>query len=352
MRRLDRYVVSHVAIALLGVTTVMLALAFALEWIDQRSSTLGIGDALILAALTMPRRLTELLPFAALFGVLAGLGALAATEELTAARAAGVSIRRLVGAALVPVCVLLAMGIACGETLMPAAEAQVALLKAERRGGDAHAPLRWARFGEHWVAAAAVGRDGSLHGVTAFEFRAATLDAAWHARSLTNSARGAHARDLDGTWLDESRVRVARAPARAMPMHVDVQAFSAFAARDASRIGLGELQARITQLQASSGVAAGRVRAHYDNVRWQRLGQPPAVLLLAVLGAGFVFGSLRRTRIGVRVAAGLLLAIAFKYLCDLLAALVLLYMLPAWWSAAAPLLLLGMAAAFVLRRAA
>lgn len=343
---------AHVGLALAGVTAVMLALAFALEWIDQRSSTLGIGDALTLAALTMPRRLTELLPFAALFGVLAGLGVLAATEELTAARAAGVSIRRLVGSALVPVCVLLAIGLACGETVMPAAEARVALLKAERRGTDSQAVLRWARFGEQWVAAAAVGSDGSLHGVTTFEFRGGSLAAAWHARALTNSARGAQVHDLEGTWLGETQLSTLRSTVQAVPLQVDAGAFTIFAARDATRIGLGELQARIDRLQAGSGMAATRVRAHYENERWRRLGQPPAVLLLAVLGAGFVFGSLRRARIGVRVAAGVLLAIAFKYVCDLLAALVLLYQLPAWWSAAAPLLLLAVAAAIALRRAA
>ena len=64
-------------------------------------------------------------------------------------------------------------------------------------------------------------------------------------------------------------------------------------------------------------------------------------LLLAALGAGFVFGSARVASAGTRLAAGVLVAILFKYVGDLLTLLLLLFAWPAWWTALAPVLLLA-----------
>jgi lipopolysaccharide export system permease protein len=366
--RLDRYVLGSVLRGLAGVAVLLLALAFAIEWLDQRGGSRDIGDALVLAALVLPRRAIDLVPFVALFGVLLGLGALAATEELTAARAAGVSVRRLVGIALIPVAALGCLAVLAAEFMVPAAEARLAVLKAERRGADADSGLRWVHHADPrhdgsgaWIAAGAVSADGTLHGVRAFEFRGDVLASAWHARSVTPAAavradvgRGppAQARDLAATTIVQDRVRATHAALAGVVLPVSGGAFTGYLARDAQRVGLRELQARIALLEGRPGQSARRLHAHYDNVRWQRLGQPVATLLLAALGGAFVFGSLRRLRVGVRMALGLLVALAFKYVSDLVAALVIILGLPGWASAAVPLCLLAWAAVASLRRAA
>ena len=372
MTRLDRYVLASALRGLAGVAVLLLALAFAIEWLDQRGGSRGIGDALLLAALVLPRRAIDLVPFVALFGVLLGLGALAATEELTAARAAGVSVRRVVGIALVPVAVLGCLAVLAGEFVVPATEARLAVLKAERRTPDADGGLRWVHHADPrgdgsgaWIAAGAVSAGGTLHGVQAFVFEGEALVSAWHARSVAPASSGASsssgvvrdparamARDLEATTIAGDRVHGNRAALAEVALPVSSGAFTGYQARDAQRIGLTALQARIARLEGRPAQAARRLLAHYDSVRWQRLGQPFATLLLAALGGAFVFGSLRRLRVGVRMALGLLVALAFKYLSDLVAALVLIYGLPGWASAAVPLCVLAVAAGVALRRAA
>ncbi len=380
MRLFDRYVLASVLRALAGVALLLFALAFALEWLDQRSGRLGLRDALLLAVLTMPRRLPELLPFVALFGVLLGLGALAATEELTAARAAGTGSSRIVGVALIPVAVLALLALWCGESVMPAAESRLGVLKAEQRGGERDEALRWAhQRGEHglggtdvWMAVAAVSADGVLHGVHGFEFEGLELVSAWWVRSLapvdlssTGSSpdavaapavrRHAVAAEVLSTRRSggaRGGIEAGRVAQRTLVLPLADGAFTGYLARDAARISLRALGVRVDRLREARTGAAARLLAHYESVRWQRLGQVPATLLLAAIGGGFVFGSLRQMRLGARVALGLLLAIAFKYVGDLLAALVLIYGWPPWTSAAVPLLLLGAATWVSLRRAA
>src|SRR3546814_5476436 len=60
----------------------------------------GVGTALLALLLTLPRRLYDLFPYAAVIGSLMGLGALAASSELTALRAAGLSRQRIGGSAM------------------------------------------------------------------------------------------------------------------------------------------------------------------------------------------------------------------------------------------------------------
>ena len=73
-------------------------------------------------AYTLPRRIHEFVPFAALIGALIGLGRLAATSELTVMRAAGVSMFRMAAMALKPALLFAAVGFSIGEFVAPHTE--------------------------------------------------------------------------------------------------------------------------------------------------------------------------------------------------------------------------------------
>src|SRR5262245_12558710 len=95
MVRLDRYIGTSVFFGILAVLGVIVSLAALFAFIDELGD-IG-GDYSVFAAawyvvLTLPRRVYDMLPMAALIGSLIGLGTLASASELTVMRAAGVSI--------------------------------------------------------------------------------------------------------------------------------------------------------------------------------------------------------------------------------------------------------------------
>ena len=95
----DKLVVRAVFGPLITVWAVLLAFNTILNFAAELDS-LGKGDykltqVVLYIACTIPRRCYDLFPTAALIGSLLGLGGLAATSELTALRAAGISRSRI-----------------------------------------------------------------------------------------------------------------------------------------------------------------------------------------------------------------------------------------------------------------
>ncbi len=397
MNRLDRYIFATVARSLLLVLLVLLSLACLIEWMDQRSATTTLARALQFALLTLPRRAHELLPFVGLLGVLAGLGALAATHELTAARSVGHGVARIVGAALLPVAALVVVSSAITEWVMPAAESHIAVQRAQQRNGSIPArsiraavepsALRWSRVVDHgreeFIAVSAIDERGQMFGVTGFSFSAGGLDALWQARQI-DAARGASMTRVRRDWVvtefaDTPYRRSANPSAGTAGVGRD-----GAARHDAGRQGAGTTSGRVQQQSlwrvqlrpedfeqrelrdaermpltllgqivrtAPMGAGSPLTRL-FESVFWQRLAQPLEALLLAALGAGFVFGSLRVSGVGRRLALGVLVAILFKYVGDTITLLLLLTPWPTWWTALLPLLLLSALSGWSLRRSA
>ena len=98
----DRYVGRVVLGYVLAVWLVLVGLDFMLgggglmaQLDDLGKGSYGFADAFLYSSYTLPRRLYTLFPTAAVIGALLGLGQLAASSELTALRASGLSRRRL-----------------------------------------------------------------------------------------------------------------------------------------------------------------------------------------------------------------------------------------------------------------
>jgi lipopolysaccharide export system permease protein len=99
MTILDRYIGLALARGALLVILVLLPLFTLLDLVQQLdeigTGNYGLLDALIYEVLLMPTYLLSLIPFTALLGTSLALGGLAHSNELTAMRAAGISIRRI-----------------------------------------------------------------------------------------------------------------------------------------------------------------------------------------------------------------------------------------------------------------
>ena len=158
----------------LALLAVLTALMQVLELLDVTTEILdrqlGVAGLLRYALLRTPSELVVALPLAALLGTMAALFAMARSQEITAMRVAGLSLRRLL-LLLLPVPLLLALAqFALSQTLVPYAQ------DALKSWWDASAPAdetqdpRWVRTRAGPLSFARASHDGSqLSGVRLYQ---------------------------------------------------------------------------------------------------------------------------------------------------------------------------------------
>ncbi|KAG1267109.1 hypothetical protein G6F65_013965 [Rhizopus arrhizus] len=133
-------------------------MAFSGEFKDIGKNGYTLGHAAAWVLYTVPRRAYTMFPTAAVIGALMGLGQLAATSELTALRALGLSRRRLSVSVAIALSLLTAVMVFSAETLGPWGQDRADALKASAKWGRDIATTRysglWAREGDTFLSAA------------------------------------------------------------------------------------------------------------------------------------------------------------------------------------------------------
>ncbi len=104
MNLVDRYLMRQILIGMCIAGAVLVPLFSFLDLLEELEDvgkgSYALGDAFRFVMLMIPRRVIQLAPFIALLGNVIALGGLAKTLELTAMRAAGVSVLRIARASL------------------------------------------------------------------------------------------------------------------------------------------------------------------------------------------------------------------------------------------------------------
>nr|WP_298148192.1 LPS export ABC transporter permease LptG [uncultured Pseudomonas sp.] len=319
MVRLDRYIGTQVLFSILAVLGIIVSLGLLFAFIDEMGDVeagYGLLDAAWYVFLTLPRRIYEMLPMAALVGSLIGLGSLASSSELTVMRAAGVSVGRIVWAVMRPLLVLMLVGILIGEYLAPVSENKAEADRAMAQGGGEAQSAKhglWHRQGDEFVHINAVQPNGVLFGVTRYRF-----DDQRHMLS-SSFARKAHYQgeywqleDVVTTLLHEQNTEVVKAESERWDVQLNPQLLSTVVlAPDALSItGLW----RYVHYLADQGLNNGR----YWLAFWTKVLQPVITMALVLLAISFVFGPLRSVTLGQRVFTGVLVGFVFKISQDLL----------------------------------
>jgi lipopolysaccharide export system permease protein len=155
MSRIDRYIIAHilgltavVALALLAIHTFV---SFVSQIDEIGTGGFGYRELLLYTLWMAPSGLYVMLPIIAMLGTLMGLGTLASQSELTAMRAAGVSLLRLGLATLGGGLVLGAVCVAIGDWLAPRGQVEAEVLMAEAQSGKPAGVARkpvWLREGD------------------------------------------------------------------------------------------------------------------------------------------------------------------------------------------------------------
>ena len=276
----------------------------------------GVMEAISYIALTVPRRAYTLFPTAAVIGALMALGQLAATSELTALRAIGLSRRRISIAVAGAIAVLTLLMAITGETAGPSGQRRADALKASSKSKDmivAQYSGVWAREGEVILnAQGGEERDNGtdrwleLHDVRLYEFgEDGRLVSLALAKIAEHRPGGWLLRDVTRTTFQERSVTRAHVDEERWESRLDATALSADIDRP-RYLGTAELH-RAIQYRKRNALDAGEYEEHY----WGRWFYPLNVLALCLAAIPFAFGTLRSGGLGKRLFIGIVFALGF-----------------------------------------
>lgn len=352
MKRLNLYIGRQVAAAIAAVVLVVVSLDGLSEFIDQLDDLEGsydLADALIYTGLTLPTSFYSYLPLACLVGCLVGLGTLASHSELTVMRAAGVSVRQLIAAVMLPVLLFVGAGVLLGEFVTPTtdqlAESRKAIALGQRSALQGQRGI-WNREGNEIMHINAVLPGGDLVGVTRFQFDGS--------QRLTRTSFAERATYDRGEWR-EWAVTIVVLNARSMERYFEeartwradlTPAVLSVLALAPENLPMHRLYSYARYLERQ-----GQSSGEYWLGFWQKALQPLASLSLVMIAISFIFGPLRQVTLGFRIFAGVLVGIVFQTAQELLGPSSLLYGFPPLLAVLLPILVSSAIGLVLIRRA-
>jgi len=286
------------------------------EFGDVGEGRYGAVEALAYTAYTVPRRAYTMFPTAAVIGSLMALGQLAATSELTALRAIGLSRRRLTITVVAALALLTLLMVVDGETAGPWGQRRADALKASSRSDD----LIVAQYSGVWAREGAVilnaeggeerdnGQDQwlELTDVRLYEFDDdGRLESLAVAKVAEHRPGGWLLRDVTRTTFGADSVVREEIPEERWESNLDATALSADIDRPRYLSAI-ELR-KAVQYRKRNALDAGEYEEHY----WGRWFYPLNVLALCLAAIPFAFGSLRSGGLGKRLFIGVVFALGF-----------------------------------------
>jgi lipopolysaccharide export system permease protein len=350
LKRLDRYIARNVMggtlLALLVLTGLDTLFAFIGE-IESIDHDYGLVQAVVHTALTVPRRAYELFPTCVLLGSLLSLGTLAANSELTAMRAAGVSVARIVRSVLRAGLVMLVAVVLVGELVAPASEQRAQTLRAMAHAEQMHlrAGGLWAKDGQRFLNVGVVMPDLRLLDLRIYELDDARRLARMHQVASARYERNAWIlSDIQRSHITEEGVQSEHVTEERWPRLLAPELFTVLAVepRQMSAVTLAHYVDYLRDNRLDS--------AQYELAFWLRFSTPLSSLVMLLLAIPFVFGSLRTGSAGQRLFIGLLIGVGFHLLNRTLNHMGIVYGLPPLLSASLPLLIFFGIALLALRR--
>lgn len=286
------------------------------EFGDVGKGGYGFGQAVAYMAYTVPRRAHYLFPTAAVIGSLMALGQLAASSELTALRALGLSRRRLSIAVAGSLMILTALMVLNGETLGPWGQRRADALKASARSDNmivARYSGLWAREGDIILNANGGEErdDGTERWLELRDVRLYEFEEDGRLKSLALVKRAEHRpggwllRDVTRTTFTATSATQTRIPEERWASKLDATALSADMDRP-RYLSAAELRSAI-DYRRRNALDAGEFEEHY----WGRWFYPINVLALCLAAVPFAFGTLRSGGLGRRLFVGIVFALGF-----------------------------------------
>lgn len=351
--RLGRYLTGSVVRSVLAVCAVLVGLYLGVDFvreagdINERYRVLEVAWFLVR---TLPARLYDLFPFAALIGTIVALGRLAAGSELIAMRACGFDQPRIAGRALLASLSLGLLVMWAGETVAPRLELEARIDREqarERQVGGTGASL-WLRDGPRMIRAGLVLWEPDDR-VRFAELEIYELDGQDRIERVLHAGSARH---VDGRWLltgatalnalDGSRQRHERPLALESELEPDV--FRALATRP-RLLPIRDILRIRGYLRENGQDTTG-----YDQALWRRAFYPLNLLAMVFSGLALLLKAGRRLPPALGVFAGVSLGIGFVVVHRLVLGTAPVLPVPLWLTHLVPAALFAVLGMLMLRR--
>lgn len=352
MKLLSRHVGGSVLAAIFVVLLVLVGIDVISAIIDQAGDLEGdydFAEALIYVLLTVPGRIQEYIPFAALVGALIGLGTLASQSELIVMRSSGVATGRIIWMVMKPTLLLMLLGLLISEYVAPPAEQMAGTRRALAQNNAQAFSVKsgvWNREGNEFMHFNAVESLGVVHGVTLFRFN--------NKQQLQSTLFAETARFVDDKWLLEDGVQTqlhdrstSRSSFDTLEWHTTLSprllSLVILEPDDLSVSGLWSYANHLKEQGQSAG--------DYLLAFWSKLLQPLGTASLVLIAISFIFGPLREVTMGYRIFVGVLVGIVFRTSQDMLGPSSLVFGFQPMFAILVPILFCAGIGVILLRRA-
>jgi lipopolysaccharide export system permease protein len=351
---LDRLIARHVFYSTLLVLNVLVALAVFFVLVDALKdygqANFGLFEVIRYVVLRQPQQVYELSPIGALIGTIMGLSTLALNSELTAMRAAGVSVARIVTATMKVGLLFALVILLVGEYVVPASEnmAQTGRARALETPLQKKSTGIWLRSGPMFVNIGEVLPDLSLLRMNIYVFgQDNRLRIQTSARRAWHDGNQWRLEDVSESLIvGNEAVQTRRMPEEGWHSELTPEVASVFAIRPES-LSLQQLHYYIRHLQQNN-----QDTRNFRVAFWQKVFMPLATLIMVLLATPFVFRQARSGGLSHRTFIGIMLGLLFIIFHKSLGYFGALYALPPLAAALIPIAVFFAVALFLLRRAA
>ncbi len=319
MNLLSRYVGRTVLLSMLMVLVLLLGLDLVFSFLgelEDLKANYQAPQALMFALLSLPFRLCDMMPIAALIGGIVGLGMLANNAELTVMRAAGISIWRLVWWVIKPAMLLVVVSLLLAEYVVPNSQEMADSGKAKALGEHykvGELSGYWQRQDGIFVQVQRVTPDGVLHGISFYQF---SEQGQLQRTQFASIGQYQHSNE----WL-----------LKGVSQSVWAKDGSTQGHQYSSMIWRSELTPDFLRLVTVSPEylppthlfqyadyleRQGLSSSAYFLEFWKKALAPIAALSMVLVACSFIFGPLRSVTMGLRIISGILAGLGFRYLQD------------------------------------
>jgi lipopolysaccharide export system permease protein len=342
MRTLDRYIGTAVAVNGFMVMVVLLALFLFTTFVGEAGyagrNSYNYSDIAIYCLKIMPRQTYELFPMIALLGAMLGLGALANSSELIVMRAAGISVLRISGSVLKVGAIFVVLITIVGETYAPTLEFEAKEARAKAMGKTLSLSSRdglWVKEGDLFIQVEKLLHQGDISHLTLYQ-----LTESGEISTMTHAVKASY---QENHWLLENVTITQFSDAGVAKSTLDEMSWKSELNPEVlglvivrpEHLSIRELFDYIGYLDAN-----GLDAKPYALSLWSRILAPLGAAGMLLLAIPFVFGSLRSVSIGQRIMTGVLVGVGFYMFNNIFKRLGIIYDIPAFLSAAIPLVTL------------
>jgi lipopolysaccharide export system permease protein len=351
MRTLDRYIGRTVLSTIAMVLLIVIALQTFFSLIEEMNH-LGRGDYTAIKVveyilLTTPRKIYELFPLISLMGSLLGLGGLAAQNELTVIRSAGISVARIALATLKASLILLLISLVLGEVVVPPLERLAAQRKAAAVSGLVSPVGRgvWIRDQDQFLFLRHAIHPQLVHSL----FRV-SIDEKLRPVELVQAEQGKfeegvwHLSEVVKTRFSDSKIEVEHQPEESWSSALTPSTLEWVATRP-EMLSIPDL-VRYQRYLERNQLHARR----YELAFWSKIFAPIATLVMVLVGVPFALGSARSAHTGFMIFLGIVGGVSFYMLNRLFTNIAMFFPIPAPLGAALPLLLFALIGGWALLR--